>query len=88
MVLDVQDVDPVLLRKVGDLGASPTPERRRDLLGADVRDVVQSPVEDLDEEREFLQDPARQVAGEPGSIERRYRHPTEAACPLWRRRSS
>lgn len=65
VVLEPEDVQRMLLRKLGDLVRTlECVHVRGDLLGHGVDDIVEGPVEHLDQEGELLQDAAVQVSGE------------------------
>jgi len=71
VVLEPEDVESVLLSKLGDfVSALQSVHVGGNLLGHGVDDVVEGPVEHLDEKGEFLQDSAVQVSGESGSVQR------------------
>lgn len=71
LVLKPQNVESVLLSKLSNLvRALQSVHVRGNLLGHGVDDVVEGPVEHLDEKGEFLQDPAVQVSGKSGGVQR------------------
>jgi len=71
LVLEPQNVKSVFLSKLSDLVRTlESVHVRGDLLGHGVDDIVESPVEHLNEEGELLQDPAVQVSGKPGGVQR------------------
>lgn len=67
IVLEGQDVDAVFLSQLSYLiAAHPRVQRDADLLREGVCDIVQGPVEHLDQEGKLLQDPAGEVHARGG----------------------
>lgn len=71
LVLEPEDVECMLLRKLSDFVRTlQSVQVLGNLLGHGVDDVVESPVEHLDQEGELLQNATVDVSSKPRSIER------------------